>query len=97
MIPGRVWADEFSDPQINRANWTYDTGGNGWGNNELQYYTDRPQNSYITQDGSGNGMLVIEAKPEAYRGAQYSPVRGLPSSKTTIEPTVSLPWKFEMS
>jgi len=70
-----VWADEFSGPQINRANWTYDTGAGGWGNNELQYYTERPQNSYVTTDGSGNGMLVIEAKPEKYRNASYTSAR----------------------
>jgi beta-glucanase (GH16 family) len=70
-----VWADEFSSPQINRTNWTYDLGANGWGNQELQCYTDRPANSYITNDAAGNGMLVIEAKPEEFKGAKFTSAR----------------------
>ncbi|RYD69923.1 MAG: glycosyl hydrolase family protein, partial [Sphingobacteriales bacterium] len=35
------WADEFDDKGLPLAkNWSYDVGGNGWGNNELQYYTE---------------------------------------------------------
>ncbi len=33
-----VWADEFEGPGINTANWNFETGGGGWGNNEQQYY-----------------------------------------------------------
>ena len=64
------WSDEFngaSNTAPNSANWTYDTGGGGWGNGELEFYcaafsntapcsSSRP-NTY--QDGSGN--LVIKA------------------------------------
>src|SRR5688572_3733089 len=36
-----VWSDEFStDGLPDATKWSYDIGGNGWGNNELQYYTD---------------------------------------------------------
>ncbi len=70
-----VWADEFNGQAIDRSNWTYDLGGNGWGNNELQYYTDRPSNSYIVHDASGNGILVIEARKESYRGNAYTSAR----------------------
>src|SRR5512140_67230 len=70
-----VWADEFNGQAIDRGNWTYDFGGNGWGNNELQYYTDRPANSHIIQDASGNGILVIEARKESYRGSAYTSAR----------------------
>lgn len=35
------WADEFDDAGLPLSkNWSYDVGGKGWGNNELQYYTD---------------------------------------------------------
>src|ERR1022692_1736257 len=55
-----VWSDEFngaaSSPPSS-TNWTYDLGGGGWGNNELETYTNSTNNAY--QDGSGN--LVIRA------------------------------------
>lgn len=61
-----VWSDEFDQPDgsaPNATNWVYDLGGDGWGNNELQTYTDRRANSRIE-----NGMLVIEAKQEKFAG-----------------------------
>src|SRR5262245_25738748 len=51
-----VWADEFDGSSIDPANWTYDLGGGGWGNNELETYTSSPANSYVQ-----NGDLVIKA------------------------------------
>jgi beta-glucanase (GH16 family) len=51
-----VWHDEFDGPDLNRENWTFDIGGNGWGNAEWQAYTDKPENVRIE-----DGMLVIEA------------------------------------
>jgi beta-glucanase (GH16 family) len=49
-----VWSDEFNGTSINRNNWTYDLGGGGWGNSELETYTSSPQNSYVS-----NGLLHI--------------------------------------
>jgi beta-glucanase (GH16 family) len=68
-----VWADEFdlpdgSTPDLNT--WNYSTGGNGWGNNELQVYTDRPENVFIEK-----GMLVIQALEEQYMGRKYTSAR----------------------
>jgi beta-glucanase (GH16 family) len=63
-----MWADEFSGAEgaaPDPANWNADVGGNGWGNDELQYYTARRSNASL--DGKGN--LVIIARAEAYRGA----------------------------
>jgi beta-glucanase (GH16 family) len=61
-----VWSDEFNgkdgsppDP----SKWTYDIGGSGWGNHELEYYTNRPENARIE-----DGKLVITARQEAYTG-----------------------------
>jgi beta-glucanase (GH16 family) len=55
-----VWSDEFDLPTINSANWTHQIMSGG-GNQELQYYTSRPENSRIE-----NGKLVIEARRENY-------------------------------
>ena len=52
-----VWSDEFNGSAISAANWGFDLGGGGWGNNELQNYTNRSENARIS-----NGMLVIEAR-----------------------------------
>jgi len=62
-----VWGDEFGGPNgasPDSTKWGYDVGGNGWGNNELEYYTNRTQNAYV-QDGN----LVIQARKEAYTGS----------------------------
>jgi beta-glucanase (GH16 family) len=61
-----VWSDEFDQPSgsaPNATNWVFEVGGNGWGNNELEAYTDRRANSRIE-----NGHLVIEARPEKFTG-----------------------------
>ncbi len=65
-----VWQDEFNDPQIDKAKWAFEIGGNGWGNSELEYYSDRPENARIEA-----GHLIIEARKEDYKGRQYSSAR----------------------
>lgn len=65
-----VWHDEFDDEQINRENWTFDIGGHGWGNGEMQYYTDRSENARLE-----NGLLVVEARQEKYAGSYYTSAR----------------------
>ena len=50
-----TWSDEFEGPDINSANWTFETGATGWGNNELQNYTNGA--NAIIQDG----ILVLTA------------------------------------
>ncbi|TAD82095.1 MAG: glycoside hydrolase family 16 protein [Bacteroidetes bacterium] len=69
-----VWTDNFDGPvgaSPNAANWTYDVGATGWGNQELQNYTDRPSN--VSLDGSGN--LVITARRESFGGAAFTSAR----------------------
>ena len=51
-----VWNDEFDGPDLNLEKWSYEIGGHGWGNNELQYYSDDDSTAFI-QDGK----LVIRA------------------------------------
>ncbi len=61
-----VWNDEFSAANgslPDSTKWTMETGGGGWGNNELETYTNRPQNAHV-QDGN----LVITAAKETYTG-----------------------------
>jgi beta-glucanase (GH16 family) len=83
-----VWADEFNGGSIDMGNWTHQIfPGVDSGNNELQYYTDRSENSRIEEDpdnpGSGNHMLVIEAHKESpkYLGHDYSSARLMSADK----------------
>ncbi|MBT2289348.1 RICIN domain-containing protein [Paenibacillus albidus] len=67
-----AWSDEFDGTSLNTSNWTAETGtgSGGWGNNELQYYTNRAQNLQVT-----GGNLVIKAQKEAYGGMNYTSAR----------------------
>ena len=74
-----VWSDEFDGPAgapPDPANWTYDLGTGcpglcGWGNDELQTYTDRPEN--VSMDGEGH--LVITARRETLDDRDYTSAR----------------------
>jgi len=89
-----VIQDEFDmDGAPNSAYWSYNigTGSNGWGNNELQYYTDRPENIVVE-----NGMLKITARRELYMGSNYTSARILTKGKIEqkygrIEARIKLP------
>lgn len=63
-----VWQDEFEGNALNTDNWTYEKGGHGWGNNELQYY--REENTTVEE-----GYLIITAKKENYEGKEYTSSR----------------------
>jgi len=65
-----VWSDEFDGSALDESVWNYNTGGNGWGNNEKQYYTNRPENIRVQ-----NGMLEIEARKETYQNNEYTSAR----------------------
>ena len=71
-----VWSDEFDTDELDESKWSYqygtgrDEGLTGWGNNELQYYTDREENIYIEDD-----MLHIVAHEERYEGMNYTSAR----------------------
>lgn len=72
-----VWSDEFDkDGPPDSTKWGYDLGGGGYGNNELENYTNRPQN---VRDSSG--YLVIEARKEDYMGNLYTSARLLTKNK----------------
>lgn len=65
-----VWSDEFNGTNgsaPDSSKWNFVNQGGGFGNNELQYYTNRRDNSYLE-----NGSLVIVAKKESYSGQSYT-------------------------
>jgi len=66
-----AWSDEFSGNVLDRQNWTFDIGNNnGWGNQELEYYTSSTNNAFVS-----SGNLVIEARKESINGSGYSSAR----------------------
>ena len=77
-----VWADEFEiDGAPDSSRWGYDLGNGcpnvcGWGNNELQYYTQQPGNVRVE-----DGKLIIEAHRELYRGKEYTSTRLVSKNK----------------
>ncbi|MCB9315067.1 MAG: glycoside hydrolase family 16 protein [Lewinellaceae bacterium] len=71
-----VWSDDFdgaAGTSPDPSKWVFDigTGTNGWGNQELQYYTDRPENAAL----DGDGHLVITARRETFAGAPFTSAR----------------------
>lgn len=65
-----VWSDEFDYEGLpDETKWGYDVGGSGWGNNELQYYTD-DKNAFVK-----DGKLIIEARKEEHGGKDYTSAR----------------------
>lgn len=73
-----VWSDEFDYTGLpDSKKWNYDIGGNGWGNNELQYYTDkRSENARVE-----NGNLIIEARKENFNSNKYTSARLITKEK----------------
>jgi beta-glucanase (GH16 family) len=71
-----TWSDEFDGPagtSVDTTNWNFDIGRgqSGWGNQELQFYTDRDTNVVL----DGNGNLVITALSESFGGASFTSAR----------------------
>src|SRR5437588_10817985 len=61
-----VWSDEFngrSGSAVDSTKWSFDVGGGGWGNNELETYTSRTANAHLE-----SGSLVITAIKETFTG-----------------------------
>jgi beta-glucanase (GH16 family) len=62
-----VWSDEFDGPDgsaVDPKRWSFETGGNGWGNQELETYTSRTENAHVQA-----GALWITARKETFKGA----------------------------
>ena len=90
-----VMSDEFDTNGVpNPSIWNYNigTGQNGWGNNELQYYTDRSENVTVQ-----NGVLILTARKEDFEGSAYTSARLLTKGKFEqtygrFEARIRLPW-----
>src|SRR6201993_4342647 len=96
------WCDEFNgtaNSTINPANWTYDTGGGGWGNNELEVYcapssntspcSSSSPNAYI--DGSGHLAIQVRLVGTTYTSARLK-TQGLQSFHSgRIEGNIQIP------
>lgn len=64
-----AWSDEFSSTSLDLSSWNQEigNGASGWGNNELEYYTNDLKNTFVS-----NGNLIIEARKENISGYGYS-------------------------
>ncbi len=86
-----IWSDEFDGTEINSDNWTHAIGGTGWGNSELQYYTDRSENSRVE-----DGHLIIDVLKETYINREYTSARLISKDKVfftygKVEARLSIP------
>lgn len=69
--PALVFADEFNgEGSPDNSKWVFEIGNSGWGNNEVQYYTNRTENAKME-----DGVLKITAQKENYEGAPYTSAR----------------------
>lgn len=76
-----AWNDEFDERRLNRENWNTEIGGHGWGNEELQYYTNSSKNVFVTS----GGYLVIEARNEQVGENKYTSARITTEGKIEIK------------
>lgn len=76
-----IWSDEFNTPGApDPSKWGYDLGAGGWGNNELQHYTNRLDNATVS-----GGTLKIIAKRENFSGSAFTSARLLSRSKFSFK------------
>jgi beta-glucanase (GH16 family) len=77
-----VWSDEFNGNNLDLSAWNQEigNGSGGWGNNELEYYTNSLKNCFLS-----NGNLIIEARKEAIGGFNYSSTRMTTQGKKTFK------------
>jgi len=77
-----LWSDEFTASNLDLSVWNQEigNGGGGWGNNELEYYTNSAKNTLLS-----NGNLIIEARKEAMSGFNYSSARLTTQNKKTFK------------
>lgn len=88
-----LWHDEFDGTAIDSSKWNFEigTGNNGWGNDEKEFYTDRPENAYVK-----DGVLHVRAVKESCQGSDYTSARLVTKGKFSftygiVEARIALP------
>ncbi|WP_299011682.1 glycoside hydrolase family 16 protein [uncultured Shewanella sp.] len=84
-----VWEADFNEGSIDTSTWNYETGNTGWGNNELQNYTNDSANAYIE-----DGAMVIQATKQAdgsFNSARLNTKGKLSYQYGTIEARIKVP------
>ena len=73
-----VWSEEFNYSGLpDSSKWSYDVGGHGWGNNELQYYTKAKKENARVEEGH----LILEARKEKAENREYTSARLVTKNK----------------
>ncbi len=81
VAPVAIWSDEFNvNGAPDSTKWGYDIGAGGWGNNELEYYTNRTENIVVS-----GGTLKINTIKESYGGSNYTSARILSKNKFSFK------------
>jgi len=83
-----IFDDEFNSSSVDTSKWNFQTGGGGWGNNELETYT--AQNASI-QNISGNSCLVITAKSD-HTSARMTTQNHFSATYGKVEARIKLPY-----
>jgi beta-glucanase (GH16 family) len=73
-----VWSDEFNDGRLDTSHWSFEIGGHGWGNNELQFYQE--DNTKVR-----DGFLIITARKESREGKDYTSSRIITKGKKEFQ------------
>lgn len=75
-----VWSDDFTGGAIDQSKWAYETGGGGWGNAELEYYTNSADNAFVS-----GGNLVIQANRQVMGSNNYTSARLITKGKQNFQ------------
>ena len=89
--PGVIFTDDFDGPAgaSPAAHWRYDTGGGGWGNEEQQRYTDRPDN--VSLDGSGHLVITARGDHDGITSARLTTKETMDFTFGRAEARIALP------
>jgi beta-glucanase (GH16 family) len=88
-----VWSDEFDGPARSApdpAIWTYDLGATGWGNRELENYTNSTDNAFL--DGAGNLVIQALRAPAGYTSARLKTQNRFSIAYGKIEARIKIPF-----
>jgi len=93
-----IWTDDFNGTELNRNIWNIEINGNGGGNNEWEYYTDRASNVRVgTDPETGEGCLILTAVKENYNSkpctsGRVNTKKNLTFSHGMIEARIKIPY-----